>query len=463
MADAAQETATEGTSMEEIVALCKRRGFVFPSSEIYGGLGSTYDYGHYGVLLKNNVKAEWWRAMLQDRDDIVALDSAILQHPRVWVASGHLEGFTDPLVQCLGECKKRWREDHLREDLEKKGKDPNGELRCPECGGELSEPRQFNLMFETHIGPVADKGSKVYLRPETAQGIFVNFKNVLGFARKKVPFGIAQIGKSFRNEITPGNFIFRTREFEQMEMEFFVSPAEAAKWHKIWLEERERWYTELGIRPEYLRVRAHGAEELSHYSSATSDIEYLFPIGWSELEGIANRGNFDLLQHAAFSGEKLEYFDQQTKARYVPHVIEPAAGADRATLAFLVDSYDVEEVEGRQRTVLRLHPRLAPVKVAVLPLVSKEGMPEKAREIFEAVRVRVPAEFDEGGSIGKRYRRQDEIGTPWGITVDHQTMEDDTVTLRDRDSLEQTRVPIEGLADDLANRLAQPWQTPKLG
>ncbi len=457
----AEDTA-HGVSMEEIVALCKRRGFVFPSSEIYGGLGSTYDYGHYGVLLKSNVKAEWWRAMLTDRDDIVALDSAILQHPRVWEASGHLEGFTDPLVQCLGKCKKRWREDHLREAVAEDGGDPDAELRCPECGGELSEPRQFNLMFETHVGPVAEAGSTVYLRPETAQGIFINFKNVLGFARKKPPFGIAQIGKSFRNEITPGNFIFRTREFEQMEMEFFVPPAEAPKWHQTWMEERERWYTELGIRPDHLRVRPHGADELSHYSSATSDIEYLFPIGWSELEGIANRGDFDLTQHAKFSGEKLEYFDQGTKERYVPHVIEPAAGADRATLAFLVDSYDAEEVEGRQRTVLRLHPRLAPVKVAVLPLLSKEGMPEKAREVFADLRRRVPAEFDEGGSIGKRYRRQDEIGTPWGITVDHQTMEDDTVTLRDRDTLEQTRVPIEGLADDLAARLDQPWRSPKL-
>ena len=463
MATAEQGAPATEVTMEEIVALCKRRGFVFPSSEIYGGLGSTYDYGHYGVLLKNNVKAEWWRAMLAERDDIVALDSAILQHPRVWEASGHLEGFTDPLVQCLGKCKRRWREDHLREAVEAEGGDPNTELRCPECDGELSEPRQFNLMFETHIGPVAGEGSEVYLRPETAQGIFINFKNVMAFARKKPPFGIAQVGKSFRNEITPGNFIFRTREFEQMEMEFFVPPADAERWHGVWMQERERWYTELGIRPDHLRVRAHGAEELSHYSSATSDIEYLFPIGWSELEGIANRGDFDLTQHAKFSGEKLEYFDQQTKERYVPHVIEPAAGADRATLAFLVDSYEVEEVEGRRRTVLRLHPRLAPVKAAVLPLVSKDGLPEKARELFEQVRARVPAEFDEGGSIGKRYRRQDEIGTPWGITVDHQTMEDDTVTLRDRDSLEQTRVPIAGLADDLAARLSRPWRSPKLG
>jgi glycyl-tRNA synthetase len=456
-----QSRPTEVT-MEEIVALCKRRGFVFPSSEIYGGLGSTYDYGHYGVLLKNNVKAEWWKAMLQERDDIVALDSAILQHPRVWEASGHLEGFTDPLVQCLGKCKKRWREDHLREDVEAEGGDPNAELRCPECGGELSEPRQFNLMFETHVGPVAEQGSTVYLRPETAQGIFINFKNVMAFARKKPPFGIAQVGKSFRNEITPGNFIFRTREFEQMEMEYFVPPAEAEKWHQHWMAERERWYTELGIRPDHLRVRAHGTDELSHYSSATSDIEYLFPIGWSELEGIANRGNFDLTQHAKFSREKLEYFDQQTKDRYVPHVIEPAAGADRATLAFLVDSYEVEEVEGRQRTVLRLHPRLAPVKVAVLPLVSKDGLSEKAREVFGDLRRRLPTEFDEGGSIGKRYRRQDEIGTPWGITVDHQTMEDATVTLRDRDTLEQVRVPIEGLGNELVGRLEAPWRSPKL-
>ena len=312
------ETRPDLASMEEIVALCKRRGFVFPSSEIYGGLGSTYDYGHYGVLLKNNVKAEWWRAMLQERDDIVALDSAILQHPRVWEASGHLEGFTDPLVQCLGECKKRWREDHLREDVEAEGGDPSAELRCPQCGGELSEPRQFNLMFETHIGPVAGEGSEVYLRPETAQGIFINFKNVLGFARKKPPFGIAQIGKSFRNEITPGNFIFRTREFEQMEMEFFVPPPEAERWHREWIELRERWYTELGIRPELLRVRPHGSDELSHYSSATSDVEYLFPIGWSELEGIANRGDFDLTQHAKFSGESLSTSTSRPKSATCP-------------------------------------------------------------------------------------------------------------------------------------------------
>jgi glycyl-tRNA synthetase len=462
MATTPQEKPETEVTMEEIVALCKRRGFVFPSSEIYGGLGSTYDYGHYGVLLKTNVKNEWWRSMLQERDDIVAIDSAIIQSPKVWEASGHLAGFTDPLVQCLGKCKRRWREDHLREAVAAAGGDPDGEIRCPECGGELSPPRNFNLMFETHVGPVAGEGSEVYLRPETAQGIFINFKNVLGFARKKPPFGIAQVGKSFRNEITPGNFIFRTREFEQMEMEFFVPPDQADHWYREWIGIRERWYTELGLRADHLRIRAHDADELSHYSSGTSDVEYLFPIGWSELEGIANRGDFDLKAHTAASGEKLEYFDQQTKERYVPHVIEPAAGADRATLAFLVDSYEVEEVEGRQRTVLRLHPRLAPVKVAVLPLVSKEGLPEKARDVFQALRKRLPAEFDEGGSIGKRYRRQDEIGTPWGVTVDFDTMEDDTVTLRDRDSLEQVRIPIEGLGDELVRRLESPWQSPKL-
>jgi glycyl-tRNA synthetase len=448
----------EEVSMDEIVALCKRRGFVFPTSEIYGGLGSTYDYGHYGVLLRNNVKGEWWRAMIQDRDDVVALDSAILQHPRTWEASGHLEGFTDPLVDCR-TCKQRFRADKL-EDAQCGKKPSKHPGETPDC--DLTEARQFNLMFETHVGPIVDDASVAYLRPETAQGIFVNFKNVLQFSRRKPPFGIAQIGKSFRNEITTGNFVFRTREFEQMEMEFFVPPDEAEKWYEYWMKERVRWYTDLGIRSDHLQLRAHEADELSHYSSATSDIEYLFPMGWSELEGIANRGDFDLRQHAEFSGEKLEYFDPQTKERYVPHVIEPAAGVDRAMLAFLVDAYDTEEVEGRERTVLRLHPRMAPVKAAVLPLVSKEGMPEKAREVFEAVRGRVPAEYDEGGSIGKRYRREDEIGTPWGITVDGQTMSDDTVTLRDRDSLEQTRVPIEGLAEELANRIEQPWTSPKL-
>ena len=449
--------AHDVVTMDKIVALCKRRGFVFQSSEIYGGLASTYDYGHYGVLLRQNVKNEWWRAMVYGRDDIVALDAAVIMHPKVWEASGHLEGFTDPLVQCLGKCKRRWREDHLREAQ------PEGELKCPECGGDLSEPRQFNLMFKTHLGPVEDEGSVAYLRPETAQGIFVNFKNVLQFARKKPPFGIAQIGKSFRNEITPGNFVFRTREFEQMEMEFFVPPGDAAKWHEYWLDERMRWYTDLGLRPDHLRLRAHPEEELSHYSSATSDVEYLFPIGWSELEGIANRGDFDLTQHAKFSGEKLDYVDTATGERYVPHVVEPAAGVDRSMLAFMVDAYDEEEIEGRQRTLLRLHPRLAPIKVAVLPLVSRDGMPERARELYLDLRGRMTAEYDEGGSIGKRYRRQDEIGTPWGVTIDGQTIEDGTVTLRDRDSLEQIRIPSAELGDELERRLGEDWTSPKLG
>ena len=445
-------------TMEKIVSLCKRRGFVFPSSEIYGGVGSTYDYGHYGVLLKTNVKNEWWRAMLQDRDDVVALDSAIIQHPRVWEASGHLAGFTDPLVDCR-TCKLRFRADHI--DVSACGKKPSkhpGEHS--EC--DLTEARDFNLMFETTVGPVKEEGATVYLRPETAQGIFINFKNVLQFSRKKPPFGIAQVGKSFRNEITPGNFVFRTREFEQMEMEFFVPPAEAERWFAYWLAERERWYTELGIRPDHLRMRAHDADELSHYSSGTSDVEYRFPIGWSELEGIANRGDFDLKAHAEHARDKLEYVDTASGERYVPHVIEPAAGADRATLAFLVDAYDEEELENETRTVLRLHPRLAPVKVAVLPLVKKDGQPEVAKELYADLRRRMQAEYDEGGSIGKRYRRQDEIGTPWGVTVDHQTLEDRTVTLRDRDSLAQERFPIDALGDELERRLRAAWTSPKL-
>ncbi len=440
--------------MDTIVNLCKRRGIVFPSSEIYGGLRSAWDWGPLGVELKRNVKQQWWHAMVHSRADVVGLESSIIMAPSVWEASGHVETFTDPLVECTN-CNKRFRADHV--DLERP---------CPHCGNgpAWTEARQFHLMFKTHMGPVEDSAHVVYLRPETAQGMFVDFATVQQSSRKRVPFGIAQQGKSFRNEITPGNFVFRTREFEQMEMEFFVEPGTDEEWHDYWIEQRMNWYLDLGIRPENLRLREHEADELSHYAKRTLDIEYNFPsMGWSELEGIANRTDFDLKRHAEFSGEKLEYFDQGTKERYVPHVIEPAAGADRATLAFLVDSYEVEEVEGRQRTVLRLHPRLAPVKVAVLPLVSKEGMPEKAREIYRDLRGRLPAEFDEGGSIGKRYRRQDEIGTPWGITVDHQTMEDGTVTLRDRDSLEQIRVPIEGLGDELVARLAQPWRTPKLG
>jgi glycyl-tRNA synthetase len=451
--------AADVVTMDKIVALCKRRGLIFPASEIYGGIANTYDYGHYGVLLKRNVIDAWWQSMIGDRTDIVALDSAIIQHPRAWEASGHLAGFTDPLVDCR-TCNLRFRADHIPEAQcgRKPSKHPG---EAPDC--DLTAQREFNLMFETTVGPVKEAGATVYLRPETAQGIFLNFKTVLGFARRKPPFGIAQVGKSFRNEITPGNFVFRTLEFEQMEMEFFVPPDEAQRWHEHWLRERLDWYVRLGLRPDHLRLRPHDADELSHYSSATSDVEYLYPIGWSELEGIANRGDFDLTQHALHSGDKLEYFDQGTGERYVPHVIEPAAGVGRTVLAVLCDAYDEEHVAGEQRTVLKLHPRLAPIKVAVLPLVRKDGQPELAREVFESLRAQMQAEYDEGGSIGKRYRRQDEIGTPYCVTIDHQSLEDRTVTVRERDSLEQERVAVDELPAILGARLASPWESPKLG
>jgi glycyl-tRNA synthetase len=440
---------SEVVTMDKIVSLCKRRGFIFPASEIYGGIANTYDYGHYGVLLKQNVIDQWWKAMIQDRDDIVALDSAIIQHPRAWEASGHLAGFTDPLVDCK-TCGQRFRADHLQE-LEcgrRPSKHPGEDPQC-----ELTDPRDFNLMFETTIGPVRDGGTTVYLRPETAQGIFLDFKQVLQFARRKPPFGIAQVGKSFRNEITARNFIFRTLEFEQMEMEYFVPPDQAEHWYEHWMRERFDWYVRLGIDAEHLRLRAHDADELSHYSSATSDVEYLFPFGWSELEGIANRGDYDLSQHAKFSGEKLEWVDPQTGERYIPHVIEPAAGVGRSMLAFMCDAYDEDELGGERRTVLRLHPALAPVKVSVLPLLRRDGHPEKARAVYEELRRHMKAEYDDGGAIGRRYRRQDEIGTPFAITIDHQTIDDDTVTLRDRDTLQQERVPVEGLAQRLLGRL----------
>ena len=437
-------------TMDKVVALAKRRGFVFPTSEIYGGLGSTYDYGPYGTLLKNNVKAEWWRSIVQERDDVVGLDSAILQAPRTWEASGHLESFTDPLVECK-TCGQRFRADQLDEaQCPRKPSVHPGE--GPEC--ELTQARQFNLMLETSLGPVRDEGSIVYLRPETAQGIFANFKNVLQTSRRKPPFGIAQIGKSFRNEITTKQFIFRTREFEQMELEFFVPPAEADEWFEYWLAERERWYLDLGLSAERLRLRPHDPDELSHYSSATSDLEFLFPTGWQELEGIANRGDYDLRRHAEYSGEKLEYFDQGSGERYEPYVIEPSAGVDRSLLAFVVDAYDEDEQEGERRTVLRLHPRLAPVKVAVLPLVRKDGQPELARDVHHALKPLMQSEYDEGGSIGRRYRRQDEIGTPWAVTIDHQSLADRTVTVRDRDTLAQERVAIDELPAHLQGRLA---------
>jgi glycyl-tRNA synthetase len=446
-------------TMDTIVSLCRRRGFVFPSSEIYGGLGSTYDYGHYGVLTKNNIRALWFRAMVQERDDIVALDSSVILNPRVWEASGHVTGFTDPLVDCR-TCKLRFRADQL--ELASCGRKPSkrpGET--PDC--DLTEPRQFNLMFETHVGALQDESSIAYLRPETAQGIFINFKNVAQLARRKPPFGIAQVGKSFRNEITPGNFIFRLREFEQMEMEFFVPPADADEWYAYWIDARRRWYLDLGLREENLRIREHDEDERSHYSLATSDLEYLYPIGWQELEGVANRGDYDLTQHTRESGTKLEWIEQDGR-RYTPYVIEPAVSIDRIMLAFLCDAYHEEVVGDRERVVLRLHPRIAPVKAAILPLVPRdEGMAGRARALYEELRRYHPVEHDEGGQIGRRYRRQDEIGTPWAFTVDEQTLEDETVTVRDRDSLAQERLPLSGVREWLDDALEQDWSSPRSG
>jgi glycyl-tRNA synthetase len=428
---------------EQVVNLCKRRGFVYPSAEIYGGFRSAYDYGPVGVLLLKNVQEAWWRSMVQLRDDVVGLDASILSPPAIWEASGHLQNFTDPLVDCRN-CKERYRLDQLEDAT-----------TCPNCGktDTFTEARQFNLMFKTYAGPVEGSGAEVYLRPETAQGMFTQFKNVLDTSRKKPPFGIAQVGKSFRNEITPGNFIFRTREFVQMEMEFFVPPDEGTKWFEYWCEERYRWYIDLGIPEESLRLRPHDPDELSHYSSGTSDVEFLYPWGWGELEGIANRGDYDLTQHANHSGEKLEYFDQAANERYVPHVIEPAAGATRTMMAFLLAAYTEDEVEGETRTVLKLHPRLAPYKVAVLPLSKKETLTPLAREVLGLLQPHVMCDYDETQSIGRRYRRQDEIGTPWCVTVDFDSLEDRAVTIRDRDSLEQVRVPIGELVAEIRRRI----------
>ena len=430
-------------TMEKVVNLCKRRGFVYPGSEIYGGLGSSLDYGPLGVELKRNVKEAWWREIVTGRDDVVGLDAAIIMHPRVWEASGHLAGFTDPLVDCKG-CKQRFRADQVAGP------------RCPECGGELTEARQFNLMFKTFVGPVEDTAHVAFLRPETAQSMFVNFRNVLETSRLKLPFGIAQIGRSFRNEITPGNFLFRTREFEQMELEFFVRPGEDEQWYDYWRQARLEWYARLGIKRERLRLRPHGRDELAHYAKACVDVEYAFPFGWSELEGIANRTDFDLRRHSEYSGKDLTYFDEERRERYFPWVIEPAAGADRSTLAFLVDAYDEDEVEGEARIVLRLHPRLAPYKAAVFPLLRKDGQPERARRIYDALRRHFPVDYDQAGSIGRRYRRQDEVGTPFGITVDHDTMKDGTVTLRDRDATTQIRLAEDRLVEELRARIETP-------
>ena len=431
------------TELDQVVNLCKRRGFVYPSAEIYGGFRSTYDYGPLGALMLRNVKDAWLRTMVQTRDDVVLIDAAILGPPAVYEASGHLANFTDPLVDCTN-CKQRFRQDQL----------PDLDL-CPSCGkrGTFTDPRNFNLMFKTFAGPVEGAGAEVYLRPETAQGMFLNFANVLNTTRKKPPFGIAQVGKSFRNEITPGNFVFRTREFEQMEMEFFVPPADAPKWYEYWCKARLDWYLGLGIPSDMLRLRPHDADELSHYSAGTSDVEFTYPWGWGELEGIANRTDFDLTQHADHSGEKLDYFDPATNERYRPYVIEPAAGATRAMMAFLLAAYDEDVVNDEPRTVLRLHPRLAPYKVAVLPLSKKDTLTPLAREIFATLADRYLVDYDETQNIGKRYRRQDEVGTPLCVTIDFDSLEDNAVTIRERDTTEQVRVPIAELPARIADKL----------
>jgi glycyl-tRNA synthetase len=426
--------------MDTLVSLCKRRGFIFQSSEIYGGFGSAWDYGPLGVELKRNIKDVWWRDLVQNREDIVGLDASILMSPQVWIASGHVEKFTDPLVDCKS-CQRRFRADQVGD-------------RCPECDGELTEARQFNTMFKTFVGPVEDDASVAYLRPETAQGIFVNFFNVHSATRRKLPFGIAQIGKAFRNEITPGNFTFRTREFEQMEIEYFVKPGTDEEWFDYWVEERLSWYKRYGIREENLRLREHGPEELSHYSKRTYDIDYNFPFGWSELEGIANRTDFDLRRHAEFSGKDMTYFDEETGEHIYPHVIEPSGGIDRTALAFLVDAYHEEEVRGRKRVLLRLHCDLAPVKVAVLPLLrNRPEIVALAKEIAHDLRPHFVVLYDDTASIGRLYRRQDEIGTPYCVTVDVQSLEDRAVTVRERDSMEQVRPSISQLKGFLLEKL----------
>ncbi len=445
--------STQPDVMDKLVSLCKRRGFIFQSSEIYGGTGSVWDYGPLGVELKKNMKDAWWKSMVRMRDDIEGLDAAILMHPRTWEASGHVAGFTDPLVDCK-TCKGRFRADRLEDARcpQKPSKRPGEAEQC-----QLTEPRMFNLMFKTFMGPVEESASTVYLRPETAQGIFVNFLNVQQSTRQKVPFGIAQIGKAFRNEITPGNFIFRTREFEQMEMQFFVEPGEDMKWFEYWKAERMAWHQSLGLAPERLNYHQHAGAELAHYARAAFDIEFDFggTLGFQEIEGIHNRGDFDLGRHQEYSGKKLEYFDQPNNKRSLPYVIETSVGADRSTLAALVNAYREETVEGEAegRTVLRLHPSLAPIKTAVFALTKKEGMPDMAHRIAGDLRPHFPVDYDETGSIGKRYRRQDEVGTPFCVTVDTESVKDGTVTVRDRDSLKQDRISADALLGYLKERL----------
>ena len=431
----------EPNRLETLVSLCKRRGFVFQSSEIYGGINAVYDFGPLGVRLRRRIRDLWWRELVDLRDDIEGVEAAILMNPMVWQASGHLSNFSDPMVDCLGECHQRWRADQLEGD------------RCPTCGGELSSPRQFNLMFKTFIGPVEDGSSVVYLRPETAQGMFVNFKNILGTSRQRVPFGIAQIGRSFRNEISTGNFIFRLRELEMMEMEWFTEPGDDARWFEYWCEQRMAWHRGLGIRAENLRLRPHGDDEKAHYALASSDIEYRYPWGWGELEGIARRGDYDLSRHQEESGKDLQYTDPISGRRFLPYVVEPAVGVDRTFLALLLDAYSEEVVKGETRVVLRLSPAVAPYQVAVLPLSRRPELAAVARPLEQELRAHFATDYDDTGSIGKRYRRQDEIGTPLAVTVDFETLEDHAATIRDRDSMEQVRLPLAKLAAACQERL----------
>ena len=433
-----KEEKTKEVTMEKLVSLCKRRGIVYQSSEIYGGMAGAWDYGPLGVLLKNNIRDYWWKEMTQLQDNIVGLDASIMMHPKVWEASGHVDSFTDPMVDCK-ECKARFRADQI--DLN---------APCPNCGakGSFTEPREFNMMFSTHLGPVSDSGSIVYLRPETAQGIFANFKNVVQTSRVKIPFGIAQVGKAFRNEITTKNFIFRTVEFEQMEMQFFVKPGDDEEWFKYWKDSRIKYYDRLGIRNDKLKFHQHGSDELAHYAKDAFDIEYEFPMGWQELEGIHSRTDFDLSRHAESSGKDLTYLDDQTHERFLPYVIETSAGLTRTVLMVLSDAYEEEELEGGDvRTVLHFHPELAPITVAVLPLVKKDGIKELAKDIEKNLREDFATFFDQSGAIGRRYRRMDEVGTPYCVTVDYDSKEDNTVTIRFRDSMEQERIPVDKLAE----------------
>ncbi len=455
-------TATQSTTdlFDRITSLAKRRGFVFPSSEIYGGVGSTWDYGPLGVELKNNVKRAWWRSLVQLRDDVVGLDAAILMHPRVWEASGHVEHFTDPLLDCKN-CKKRFRLDELPDgdallDRWREGAAVDiASILCPNCGEkQLTAPRQFNMMFKTFVGPVEDDAARVWLRPETAQGIYVNFENVVTTTRRRIPFGIAQIGKAFRNEITPGNFTYRSLEFEQMEMQYFVRPEDAPPTFERWLAERRRWYEELGIHADLLRTREHGKHELAHYAARAVDLEFKFPFGWREFEGIHNRTDYDLRRHAEYSGKDLSYFDDLSKERFTPHIVETSAGADRASFAFLCAAYDEEPDKEGTRVVLRLHQDLAPIKVAVLPLSKNERLTPVAQAVWAALRPHFMTVYDESQSIGRRYRRQDEVGTPFGVTIDFDTLSDKAVTIRERDSMAQERLPIADLVPALRERLS---------